>query len=79
MFNRAVIVRYRIHLRTSSNHRVRQPRHQIPLFLGNDRKKKYVLECSRPDQDRLVIDGKLGEDALTVRIKRMDPSFSRRR
>jgi hypothetical protein len=49
----------------------------VTLFLGNDRKKKYVLDCSRPDQDHLVMDGQLGDDVLTIRMRRIDPwSFS---
>lgn len=43
------------------------------LFLGSDRK-KYVLQCSRPDQDHLVMEGQLGDDALTIRMKRIDLS-----
>jgi hypothetical protein len=46
----------------------------VTLFLGNDRKKKYELECSRPDHDHLVMEGKLGDDALTIRMKRIDLS-----
>ena len=49
----------------------------ISLILGNDKEKKYVLECSRPDRDRVIMEGTLGDDALTVRMKRIDPwSFS---
>ena len=29
----------------------------VALFIGNDREKKYILECSRPDQDHLVMEG----------------------
>jgi hypothetical protein len=45
----------------------------VTLFLGRDRT-KHVLECSRPDQDHLVMEGKLGDDALTIRMKRIDLS-----
>jgi hypothetical protein len=47
---------------------------RVTLFLGDDRKKKYILECSRPDQDHLLMEGKLGDDALTIRMKRIDES-----
>ena len=46
----------------------------VTLFLGNDRKKRYTLECSRPDQDHLVMEGTLGDDELTIRMKRIDLS-----
>ena len=46
----------------------------VTLFVGNDKKKKYTLRCSRPDQDHLVMEGKFGDDALTVRMKRIDLS-----
>ena len=46
----------------------------VTLVLGNDKKKGYRLECSRPDQDHLVMEGKFGDDALTVRMKRIDLS-----
>ena len=51
-------------------------RGQIKLtnaFLGRD-KTKSVLECSRPDQDHVLMEGKIGKDALTVQLKRIDPS-----
>ena len=44
----------------------------VTLFLDNDKKKRYTLKCSRPDQDHLVMEGKLGDDAVTMRMKRID-------
>src|SRR5688572_17955717 len=46
----------------------------VTIFLGNDKKKGYTLQSSRPDQDHLVMEGKFGDDALTVRMKRIDLS-----
>jgi uncharacterized membrane protein YphA (DoxX/SURF4 family) len=47
----------------------------VTLSVGSgDKKKKYTLQCSRPDQDHLVMEGKFGEDALAVRMKRIDLS-----
>ena len=46
----------------------------VTLFTGNDKKKRYTLQCSRPDQDHLVMEGRFGDDALTVRMKRIDLS-----
>ena len=46
----------------------------VTIFLGNDKKKGNTLRCSRPDQDHLVMEGKFGDDALTVRMKRIDLS-----
>lgn len=47
----------------------------VTLSVGSgDKKKRYTLQCSRPDQDHLVMEGKFGDDALTVRMKRIDLS-----
>ncbi|HUR33524.1 MAG TPA: DoxX family protein [Vicinamibacterales bacterium] len=46
----------------------------VTLFVGNDRKNKYVLQCTRPDQDHLTMEGTLGNDALTIRMRTIDPS-----
>ena len=46
----------------------------VTIFLGNKEKKGYTLQCSRPDQDHLVMEGKFGDDALSVRMKRTDLS-----
>jgi hypothetical protein len=46
----------------------------VTLGVGNDKKKTYTLQCSRPDQDHLVMEGTFGDDALTVRMKRIDLS-----
>jgi len=46
----------------------------VTLFVGNNQKNKYVLQCARPDQDHLTMEGKLGNDALAIRMRRIDPS-----
>jgi hypothetical protein len=46
----------------------------VTVFLGGDKTKKYVLECSRPDQDHILMEGKLANDSLAIRLKRIDPS-----
>jgi hypothetical protein len=46
----------------------------ITVSLGRDKTKKFVLECSRPDQDHLLMQGRLADDSLTIRLKRIDPS-----
>ena len=45
---------------------------RVTLFLGGNREQKYVLECSRPDQDELVMAGKLGNDAVSIGMRRID-------
>jgi hypothetical protein len=46
----------------------------ITVFPGESRTKKSVLECSRPDEDHLSMEGKLGDDSLTLRLERIDAS-----
>jgi len=46
----------------------------VTIFLGNDKSKGYTLQCSRPDQDHLMMEGALGDAALTIRMKRIDLS-----
>ena len=44
------------------------------MSLGQDKTKKFVLEYSSPDQDHVLIQGKLADDALAIRLKRIDVS-----
>ena len=46
----------------------------ISVFPLRDKSRKYVLASSRPDTDHVVLEGKLGDDAVTIRLKRIDPS-----
>jgi len=46
----------------------------ITVSLGRDKTKKFVLECSSPDQDHVLIQGKLADDALAISLKRIDVS-----
>jgi hypothetical protein len=45
----------------------------VAFYLGRD-KKKYVLNCSRPDADHLEMEGVLGDDSVVIRLKRIDAS-----
>jgi uncharacterized membrane protein YphA (DoxX/SURF4 family) len=46
----------------------------IVVSLGQGKAKKFVLECSRPDQDHVLVQGKLADATLTMRLKRIDVS-----
>jgi uncharacterized membrane protein YphA (DoxX/SURF4 family) len=46
----------------------------VTVFAGRAKKGGSVLQCSRPDPDHLVMEGKLGADALRIRLARVDLS-----
>jgi hypothetical protein len=46
----------------------------LTLFEGADRSKGYKLACTRSDPDHLALDGTIGSDALSLRLRRIDVS-----
>jgi hypothetical protein len=46
----------------------------ITVSLDPHKTKKFVLECSRPEQEHMLKKGKRAEEDLTIRLKRIDAS-----
>jgi uncharacterized membrane protein YphA (DoxX/SURF4 family) len=46
----------------------------IAVSVGQGKAEKFVLECSRPDQDHVLAQGRLADDSLMIRLKRIDAS-----
>jgi len=49
----------------------------VSLTAGSDKNRKYPLAWSRPDADHLVLQGTLAQDALSVRLRKIDTSTFR--
>jgi hypothetical protein len=46
----------------------------VALSVGADKSRKSVLAFSRPDADHVVLEGALGTDTLSIRLRKIDAS-----
>lgn len=51
-----------------------QPKNTVTISGDPDKSKKSVLTYSRPDPEHLVLQGKLINDPLAIKLKKIDPS-----
>jgi hypothetical protein len=50
---------------------------RVTLSVGGETRETYVLECSRPAENELVMEGQFDHEAVTIRLKRVDLSAFR--
>ncbi|MGI8741648.1 MAG: hypothetical protein ACR2NN_03565 [Bryobacteraceae bacterium] len=51
------------------------PVNHVALFAPKDKNKKYAFAYSKPDADHVILQGKLLNDSLVIKLRRVDTKF----